>query len=655
MASFVPKPVIGKKVGRRTAVGSQTRPLRTSVHRVPMGDAEYRIAHSSYIPEYIQTSTNSTRKTSMKDERSGKTTQTERMPKKQRARIEKVMGNAKSLIDNVYPQKRFSLGPAIFSGAFVAGSHDTNNYAQQIVQGDVKLWPDIHEYLELRQTGKDTLSTLFKDQKSNKFYTQQPGIAYVDGEIDSALNAGTSVGDRIPLKSVCGYNRTGVFNPLAFLDWAQTSPAANLTSSNCGQQNVWATGGRSQILDAITLTLRQWYLASGALPPTKDALVTLLQNYVAGMSSNSSLTFPLEEINDVFTFRNENAVTPAYLSLYHCTPKRDIGIKHNPITDWYDFQLGGGLPQDIILDQNSEAIKADSKYAFKPVMSQYANDFVAVTKSATNTAQIANMDSSNWNRVTALATEVVPQNTPFLSQQFKDNWSVINNKKIILQPGQELKIHVKVKYVRPIDLRALLLGQGRYYFESMTYYPILKFWGEENTMQVKLQETVNQRNRLRSIQKAESGPVLLMGQKEGTATVAGSMPPEMKSNYQPTVAFQWLNNFFGQMESNVRDILNPTDAPHEYGLDMAWPNINNNAALFGVTTDDQTQNDPVTTAFTFSNTATTDWETSGTQTASYQGDLAQSFVRLGEISVETDVQNTLVGTQVYTSKVPINP
>lgn len=651
--SYVPTPGrSGSRRGSRRAVGPQQPPgpkvgskqFRTPGSRVTEDDAVIRLAHQKDTSSSYTTKTKSTKKRLRKDKK-GNTTQTEFMPEKQKEHINKVMGNATTTIDEHLPQTRINIGPVVFAGSFSSGSHESNDYASAPKQ-NVNLFPPIDEFLEIKQTGKNTLDSLFKDQKNNTFRLENYGPMYATDEIDPAVGMGTV---NLPLKSTSGFNRTGVFNPLAFYDWGeQASAGAAYDSFQGGAQNSWAVGGKHALTQAIVQVIRDWYKASDA-PAVPDAstIIQDLTEYCMGMSSTSSLTFPIEEINETYTFRNENALTPIFMSLYHCVPKQDLGRRHNPCTDWYDFQLGGGL--DMNITDKTAAAKADSTLFFPPQMSQYSNDYATISAAAgTGDAQCDAISISKWPYVTTISTEVVPQNTPFQSQIFRKHWDVINNKKILLQPAQELNLHIKIKFKRPLDVREILLGDASFFYEGMTYYPLIKFWGIDDVGQVAAKkhatDTSFQYNKLREVVKPSTTPCMLVGSKRGSITVAGSIPPEIRSN--ATEVSTWINTFFGSFEGTVRQLSSPYLDKHEYGVSMPYASVNNNFMLFGLKAADETSNTIMKTYFGFNSTVTTDYnQMSASKIEAYN---TNDIAGLAVVTQETNVQTKLTGAQLGT-------
>ena len=639
----------GGRKGSRRAVGPQTNPaakvgkksFKTPGARVTEDDAVIRLAHHKETGSAYTTRTKSTKKRLRRDGK-GKTTQTEFMPEKQKEHINKVMGNATAVVEEHLPQTRINIGPVVFAGSFSSGSHESNDYASPPKQ-NVNLFPPIDEFLEIQQTGKNTLDTLFKDQKNNTFRLENYGPMYATGEIDPEVDIGDV---NLPLKSTSGFNRTGVFNPLAFYDWGeQASTAANSTSFEGGAQNSWAVGGKHGLTQGIAQVIRDWYKASdSAVVPSASTVIQDITEYCAGMSSTSSLSFPVTEINETYTFRNENSLTPVFLSLYHCVPKQRLGRRHNPITDWYDFQLGGG--KNIPLTDTTAAAKADSELAFPPQFSQYANDFATISADSEGDAQVDSISVTKWPYVTTISTEVVPQNTPFQSQLFKNHWDVINNKKILLQPAQELNLHIKIKFKRPIDVREILLGDASFWYEGMTYYPIIKFWGIDDVAQVKAKKQTSssfQYNRLREVVKPATTPCMLVGSKRGTITVAGSIPPELRKNADGVST--WINTFFSSFEGRVRQLSSPYIDKHEYGVSLPYAEINNNFMLFGLKAADQTANSAVTTYFGFKdNYVSTNYATiTANNIEAYN---TQDIASLASVVQETNVESAAVSPQL---------
>ena len=647
--AFVPSPGRSTRRNSRRAVGPQTKPETAKTfkpspsRRVTANDAAIRMSRQSEPDMVYTTQTKSSRKR-LRTDKKGRTTQTEFMPAREMEHISKVMGNANTDLDERYPQTRFVIGPAVFNASFSSGSHEPKDYAAPTSKQNVIMYPPIDEFIELKQTGKNTLKSLFKDQPNNKFRLRNWGIHYASDELDPVIEADQVT---MPLKSTCGYNRTGVFNPLAFLNWGEQSSPGSNDASFSGAQNQWAVGGKGQLMFAMSEVIRDWFEASGQTPPNENTIIGYLTDYAAGMSSTSSLTFPVEEINETYTFRNENALTPCYLSVYHCTPKRPLGRRHDPITDWYDFQLGGGLPMPLA--SKTQSVKADSNLAFPAFFSQYSDDFAQISKNTSSGLPVVgSIDRNKYMNVTAISTEVVPQNTPFQSQVFRHHWDVINNKKIVLQPGQELKIHVKVKFARPIDIREILLGDSNFYYESLTYYPIIKFWGSSDVAQTKAKTHSDtfQYNRLREIIKPASCPCLLVGSKQGEIIVSGQMPPDMKSNYSQPAAFGWLNDFFGASFQGTKRVLSsPYIDLHEYGISAGWANINNNYAYLGIKSTDISGSNPtnpaVHTYFGLNQTGqSTEWATfSSTDVQAY---LAQEIAEQATIVQETNVSAKLI-------------
>ena len=650
------------RTGSRRAVSPQTAPnaktaKRTSptpraakvIKRITEDAAATRLARA-LEPAASHTTNTTSYKKRLRTDKKGKTTQTEFMPQREKERLSSIMGNAAHTIDEHYPQTRIHHGPAVFNASFSNGSHEPKDYASPTTKQNVNIFPAVDEYIHLQQTGKNSLKYLFKDQPDNSFRLENYGPNYAVDEIDANIDVSNVT---LPLKSTCGYNRTGVFNPLAFYDWAEqsTSSVSGQSSFTGGAQNAWAVGGKHALTTAMIEVIKDWFKAADPdnVPSTTHILDNLI-TYAEGLSSTSSFTFPVQEINETYTFRNENSLGPCYISLYHCTPKQRLGRKHNPITDWYDFQLGGNANMD--LTDSVESTKADSNLAFPPQFSQYHNNFATISKNSSVSPPVAQVDSwsnTKYKNVTAISTEVVPQNTPFQSQVFRNHWDVINNKKILLQPGQELKIHVKISFARPLDVREILLGDASFYYEALTYYPIVKFWGTEDVGQIKpkTQTSGFQYNRLREIVKPASTPCLLVASKQGSIKVAGKLPPEMRSNFTQPTAFNWLNNFFGSFTGTVRQFRSPYIDLHEYGVSMPYMNSNANYLLIGLkATDLDTANNPaVTTYFGFNSvTITTDWSSFG-QT-SIEPYLAAEIGGQIYIVQETNVETQMMAPQL---------
>lgn len=664
MASFKPPVRSRSRNGRRAATSANRKPaavkskgrskLKASrIHRVSQADAATRLAAAHEIPSTYTTPGNINARKYTRGE-----TTTEWMAKPQMERVHKIMGNAKKIVDAVYPQSKFNIGPSIYNASFSNGSHEENNYTYNVGKSNVNIYPTLDEYIELKQTGSNTLDTLFKGEKPNTLVSSYKGITYCDQELSADINKdtlGTMEDVNLPMKSTTGLNRTGVFNPLGLYQWMALSNASNPEYSNYDftpPHNQWAVGAKHSYIEALVAVISRWYQASGVTVPTSSEIIAYLLDYVKNISSSDRLTFPLKSIEHTYTFKNENALTPLYLSVYHCTPKQRLGKEHSPLEDWYDWQLGGGLPMPASYNHSA---KADSDLAFPPRFSQYANHFADIHKNPTTGLPKCDFVAKTVaNKVTMIASEIVPSNTPYQSQVFRNHWNVINNKKILLQPGQELKIHVKINLARPTDLREILLGDSTYYYQGLTYFPLIKFWGHDCVPQFKANPGAEgfQVNQLRTIQKPSSGAGIIVGSKRGVYKVAGSMPPQTRGSYQAGENFKWLNDFFGQMEGRTRQLSTPFRNLNEYGLSVPWASVNNNYQGLGFSPNDLTvTNPPMTTYFGLEPTATSmsTLDYADFNLTSIQPYLLDDCAELAEIFEETNVSTTKTGSSFQTN------
>ena len=189
----------------------------------------------------------------------------------------------------------------------------------------------------------------------------------------------------------------------------------------------------------------------------------------------------MNSIESLFTYTNRNVMTPMNMSVYICTPKKDLPGQNSPQRDWFnpwaDSKASAGQRRDL-------ALLMDSDYRYDPQVTAQEN--VIVSGNDPTSASVTMV--ANDTNILTTATEVVKDASPNgFSAQFRENWEILTVKSIRLQPGQSLELELSVHLSKLLDLDRFLgfapeSGESRYYprmlFEGLTLFPMVKFWGD---------------------------------------------------------------------------------------------------------------------------------------------------------------------------------
>lgn len=263
--------------------------------------------------------------------------------------------------------------------------------------------------------------------------------------------------------STCGFNRSGVFWP-----WFQIENMNSLylgaTRKDLQASMNWGLGCAPSLYDLVHR------LNGGSTQGLEPFLIP---------DGDQNLLLAIRELKKVYHIRNSNSLLPIYCSIYICAPRRDQRRSNSPTSDWWNPYMSGKPSSASPATETIPVMLQDKNYSFEPQM-----DSANTIPTATNA----------YYNVTS-ATEVVAQSTPYLSEQFKERWDVLDVKSVRLLPEQYCSLTLEqifnqpmnLKRVMPSTLKTAVTGDlypytnHNCYFEGISIVPMIKFWGEEVT------------------------------------------------------------------------------------------------------------------------------------------------------------------------------
>ncbi len=258
--------------------------------------------------------------------------------------------------------------------------------------------------------------------------------------------------------TMAGFGRKNVVWPYWLHDY-YSDAATQLTSAT-------SCFNRSQIEDVL---VKMWD-GLGISESNLDTFIENLENTVGG---DVRVDFPLDYIECEYKYFNNNKALPIDLTLYVCTPVKDLTGKQNPMHDWFNPGTGATTNDSELMYPG---------YYYEPTLTAAENVMF------TNTAGVVSNIKLKQNKgsIFAASTEVVPEATPMgFSAKFRRNWKAMHVQHFHIMPQQELIVKFKVKLAKLLDFKRLLAydnaGQRYQSFANLTMFPLVTFQGQDTT------------------------------------------------------------------------------------------------------------------------------------------------------------------------------
>ena len=311
--------------------------------------------------------------------------------------------------------------------------------------------PPIDVLYEVGQVGSSKRLDEYKKMYKGSTYELSTPTLKVGG-------TGSNANSQFRPSTMAGFGRKNVVWPYWLNDYYKNSDNQLTSHTSCFN--------RFQLEE---LLFKIWE-ASGI---TDSNLHTVIEQIERTVGGDVRVDFPLDYIECEYKYFNNNIAMPIDLSLYICTPERDMTAGHSPMSDWFN-------PGTARTSDDSELMLPD--YYYEPVLTAAQN--VMFTNSNGTLSNIS-IKAERESILTA-STEVVPEATPQgFSTKFRRNWKVMHVQHFELQPQQELVVTFRVKMSKLFDFKQFLAyqGTGDAYesFKNMTMFPMVTFQGQDTT------------------------------------------------------------------------------------------------------------------------------------------------------------------------------
>lgn len=527
MAGFLSVPNFRRN--KRGRVGAMT-PMRQPAPTVSLPKAAARIAEAQPASLSVK------QKRATATAKQQKTTPVETATPKSGRRIGAKAPKGSSTLPPRIPDIMMPMAPTHWRGNFTS---KTIEFQDEVSPPG----PIILDY-ECRQNGSTKrLDTYKKMYKGSNYELVTPSL-YVGG-------AQQQKDKKLQPSSMVGFGRSNVMWPYAWHDYVSTGPNQLTSKTGCFT--------RTQIENTFKAVFAN-------LDPSTDVDATLvaLEKSIGG---DQRIDFPVDYIECQYKYLNDNISLPLEISLYLCSPKRNMTASHSPMYDWFTpFNQGN----------DSEHMLAN--YWYNPVLTA-AND-VMFQSDPNGVVSNVGMVSNAPNILTA-STEVVPEATPQgYSSKFRRNWDVKHVQKVVLQPQQELILNLKVKMSQLLDFKKFLSydtnGDKFELFEDMTLFPMIKFKGLDTvsvSAGLKRVDDSTVTNRFLTTTAPRSGPGMLSSTMSTSARVY--VTSNFPRGFESQIRIETVLNCF---DTTKRELL-PYDS-FERGENYPYYNVNDNLGYF---------------------------------------------------------------------------
>lgn len=455
---------------RRTAASPQSRPAVATpkVARAARTSTNYRKPKAQTLNERDKHTMNR-KKTELKTKpemrRATKTdlgTVPTNVPKSERGgSMSKTKSQMEPTIPMV-PQLYQRLGDFVFEGDF------SNTITE--IKTDTNLPPPIEIDYSIHQTGSSS--------RLNKYRKMYRSTSYEIPHLTKTIHPnrdGVATEDQIQETGVCGFGRTGVLWPYSWYDHCKTFDQS-INLKTCQQSNF----NRTQIVNTMKQMFDDAFKNSPSPPISWDDFEGALENLRGG---DQQYSFPMDSIESQFKYENRNVQLPVNISVYICTPRKDLPEVDSPQSDWFDPWTSDPVKYPW---PSSPLLKMRSDYYYNPSVTAQVNTAVGGTNPSVNAVTF----KENVDNIMTLSTEVVKEATPSgFSQLFNENWEILTVRNVRLLPGQTLVLNLKTHLSKPLNLDRFL-GYGKVWnnedtlfrhqsFAGLTLAPMIRFYGEQ--------------------------------------------------------------------------------------------------------------------------------------------------------------------------------
>ena len=352
------------------------------------------------------------------------------------------------------PQFFQKLGDYVFSGDF------SNTVTQ--LKSDLTPPPPIEMNYSLHQTGSS--------RRLREWKKMYPSTLFQIKKLTHALHPATAVASSAELQETtcAGFGRANIHAPYSWYDFRHILDAT--ADQKTSQMSCF---NRTQILQVMHKMYNEAY-GGAVMPVTFADFLSELEDMKGG---DQQYQFPMNSMHSQFKYMNRNVQEVAHISLYICTPRKDLRSINNPMTD-FSCPWVESAGSSLMTSQNYAIL--DTNYRYDPAVTAQQE---VIGEVATSTVTM----SENADNILTLSTEVVREATPSgFSELFNENWEILVQKDFLLQPGQELILNLDVHLSKLLNLDRFL-GLGPTWgnvnlpqsFEGLTLAPFVKFWGED--------------------------------------------------------------------------------------------------------------------------------------------------------------------------------
>lgn len=448
---------------RRVAASPQTRP---AVAKPKISKSTWRKPKAQTLNERDKHTMNRKKtelKTKPEMKRATKTdllTQPTNVPKPSSAAR---MSKTKSSIEPTIP-----MGPQFFQklGDYVFEGDMSNTITE--LKTEANLPPPIEIDYSIHQTGSST--------RLNKYRKMYSSTTYEIPKLTEALSPKTEVATtaQIQESSVCGFGRAGLLWPYSWWDYCNNVSTTKRLKT-CQQSNF----NRTQIEETMKKMYDEAWQSHSSPPVSWSDFLAALENVKGG---DQSYSFPMDSISSQFKYENRNVQLPVNISVYICTPKKDLPEVNTPQSDWF---CPWATNKNLHPFPTTDLASMRPDYFYNPCVTAQANVAVAGTDPSSSAVTM----KENVDNILTIATEVVKEATPSgFSELFNENWEILTVKNVRLTPGQTLILNLHTHLSKPLNLDRFL-GEQKVWsdyktlfrnqsFAGLTLVPMIRFYGE---------------------------------------------------------------------------------------------------------------------------------------------------------------------------------
>ena len=363
--------------------------------------------------------------------------------------------------------------------------------------------------------------------------------------------------NRIFNKTCAGYGKSNLHWPYSWLDHASNYKNPCKTSTH-------ACFTRSQLYDFLIKQIEQ-QVAPG---PVDEAMLDQLLN----PPGDTRTFFPFDEVECTYTYTNNNTSLPMYCSLYICQPKRNLPAKNSPLFDWFE-------PWTSAADTDNR--KMPARYRYDPVVTSQKGMMYTVPNGTQPVVTETEGFINNANAaILTQSTEVVAEASPDgFSQRYREHWDTLTVRPFRLEPQQSLEVTLRVSLRDMLDVREFVrkspVGETLpEYFEGLTLFPMLKYYGEETvgiSQNLVRNDLSSYSNRVMEQTAARSGPVMVS--EKMTCKVSA----HIAANKPGPINQAWAN-WFNNLTATTRSLLDWNDP--ERGALADYHQVNDFVGLY---------------------------------------------------------------------------